>query len=226
MTLSFLFKKLKIILPVLCISIGSSCNQDKKETKTPDADTSQAKMDHTPTSTVTDTSKKSNDLAQVNGGFIDLKAPCGQLLDLFNKGKFVKFRFIRYQRSEDDDVRLFCYALDTDIRDDRDDRRFRLGNPVFISKDGMGEDPTTLDGAIITMPALALSLDEMKTIFLKTEPTSCRDLDFDYRKFTDTHGDEYDSYEVFKVGNDCKVHLNPSPPGRRQEKIVNKVNKK
>lgn len=215
------FQKMKAFLPVLFIIVVSSCNQDDKDTKPANADSTEAKMDNTAQPSPTDTAKKNGNIAQTKGDFIDLKAPCAELIELFNKGKFVKFRFIRYQRDENDDVRLFCYALKADVRDDSDDTKFRFGNPVFISKDGRGEDPTTLEGAIITNPALALSREEVETIFLKTDPTSCINLDFVHQKFRDSTG-EYDSYQVFKVGTDTKIHLNPSPPSKKQEKFVNK----
>ena len=164
---------------------------------------------------VTDTTKKAESTSKTQkGDYKDLKATYTDLVDLYHKTNFLKFRFIPYQRNDADNVRLFCYALNNKYGDESDDTKFRIGT-FIISEDGKGEDPSTLSGAILKYPELSLTEKQMDQIF-KMDPSTCLNLDLTAVVKKDTDGNDFHTYEVFKVGNDSKIYFNPSPPGKKK----------
>lgn len=142
--------------------------------------------------------------------FITLKGQYPVFLDRMGLAGFAKLVFVPYQRDKHDDVRMFCYASKIDEYREND-KPYRIGQPFILSKDGTGEDPATLNGALIkhrlslgkvTMEKIVAMAPEKPTYLIFTPVSMTHD----------TEG-KYTAYKVFKDEKNTSIILNPSPPG-------------
>lgn len=203
-----------LIIATLTILSAVSCNESNKSSETT-ANSDSISIAKTPDSISTPGPKEAADSTdKQKGGYVDLKVLCATVNSYYYKKNFVKFIFIPYQRDQNDNVRLFCYALSKNLSGEEANEIYRIGKPFFISLDGSGEDPGTLISKPEKLLGLSLTNKQMDTIF-KMDPSSCMNLNLVPEKRGDTDGNYYTTFHVFKNSRDTKIVLNPSPPGKK-----------
>ncbi len=210
--ISLLKSFLIVLILVITLSITIiSCNQPDTSTNGQTVkDTSGANADSNENSMSLDSSKTQSDsTAKLTGGLIDLRTAYTNFTKRYGLPKFHKLKIIPYQRDASDDVRLWVYAMKSDLETDI------IGTPFVISKDGTGEDPASLPHAVKWTALVLLKAEAIK--IYRASPVSVNYLDLKPIIETDATAKKdavltYASFQILKNGADTKAILKPSPP--------------
>lgn len=129
---------------------------------------------------------------------------------------FVKLRFVKFSNPSDDHIRLYCYALKSQI----DLPRNVIGSDFVLSRSHYGDIPESIPpDATIYSDGLSMDTALIQKIFGSTRPRFIQlrlvpkpPTYVEVREGNQKKLKINETYEVFIDDTDSGVFLNPSPP--------------